>query len=143
MYNSVFSLEMAGIGMLIVFFIILLIALTIVQICKMLAKSKGEVCSVQQMDSGVSGGVPVLSSPSQAVNLAAPVLSMQGERPEVVAAAMGAILSALEGREGRQFAITSITSKDEQQSSWARAGRNRLMQTRQDFATRKRGIVTR
>ena len=133
------GLEITGAGLLIVFSALFLVTLIICIYCNKCAKSKSEACLVQKADN--SAGVPAISSTPQAATPGAPVFSLQGESPENVATAMGAIFSTLEGGEGRRFAITSITKKGELQSNWAQAGRSRLMNIRQDLELRKRGIL--
>jgi hypothetical protein len=125
-----------GINVLL-FFIALFLLLIYVSINKMVKKGVETVDLWQKMASRVGVGVPAKADLLQTEGAAAPAVYVQGERPEVVAAAMGAIFFALEGGDGRHFDETSGGI----QNSWAQAGRNRLMQARNDFATNKRRKV--
>jgi CMP-2-keto-3-deoxyoctulosonic acid synthetase len=83
----------------------------------------------------VAPGRAALSQPEEKA-----VMPLQGEKPEIIAAAMGALIFTLEEGANKQFTIASVTKSEEysvRQNSWAYAGRSRLMQVRQDFALNK------
>lgn len=60
-------------------------------------------------------------------------------RPEIVAAAIGALNYTLEKQTPRFPVIAKIQSKDAQGDIWGQAGRTRLINLRQDFVSYKRG----
>ena len=60
-------------------------------------------------------------------------------RPEIVAAAIGAINYSLEKRASSHTVIAKIQSIDEPKNFWAQAGRTRVVNLRQDFVSHKRG----
>ena len=137
MEKLAYGFEMMGIGLLIVFFALALLSVVIMLFNKILSSfnTKG----------GGGGGVQVKSDQPPAEMKIAPGQPVQGDRPEIIAAIMGAISLALDDGGGRRFAVTSITgtgaANADLQSSWVMAGRNRLMQKRQDFVLSKRGKV--
>jgi len=101
-------------------------------------KPELEMTLKQDNSSGAGGAASGNANQSQTGGAAA--LPMQGERPEIIAAAMGALFFTLEEGASRPFAITSVTrsaASGGMQDNWALAGRNRLMQVRQDFALNK------
>ena len=93
---------------------------------------------------------PGLSNMEQTESQAA--LSIQGDNPQIIAAIIGALIYTLGEETNRPYVITSVTKSADSSSeisgvrqdswtqtgSWAQAGRNRLMQLRQDFALYKR-----
>ncbi|NLX91274.1 MAG: hypothetical protein GXZ07_06740 [Firmicutes bacterium] len=85
-------------------------------------------------------GAQLKNQPVQAKETLTPAVPLQGEKPEIVAAAMGALLYALEGGRGRRFAVTKVTGAA-MPSSWGQVGRSRLLQLRQDFVLSKRGKI--
>ena len=78
--------------------------------------------------------------PAPAGSKPVPAVPLQGEKPEIVAAAMGALLFALEGGEGRRFTVSKVVGAG-LPSNWGQMGRSRLLQLRQDFAFSKRGKI--
>ncbi|NMB36325.1 MAG: hypothetical protein GX989_08600 [Firmicutes bacterium] len=60
-------------------------------------------------------------------------------RPEIVAAAIGAINYTLEKQASSYSVIAKIQSMDEPNNFWAQAGRTRVVNLRQDFVSHKRG----
>jgi len=85
-------------------------------------------------------GAQLKNQPVQAKETLTRAVPLQGEKPEIVAAAMGALLYALEGGMGRRFAVSKVTGAA-MPSSWGQIGRSRLLQLRQDFVLSKRGKV--
>ena len=140
MEKLVYGFEMMGIGLLIVFFALALLSLVIMLLNKVLS-SVGVKGESEQKSGGSGAGAPAKSNLHQTETKSASAPSARGESPEVIAAAMGAILFAMEEGVGRHFAITSVTRTGTGQNSWAEAGKNRLMQKRQDFVLSKRGKV--
>ncbi len=130
-----FGLEMMGIGFFIVFIALFALALILMLFNKIFAGVDGK-----HGKGGQAGkGVPVKSDLVRAKQELAPALSLPGEKPEIVAAAMGALLFTMEEGVGRRFAITRVTGTGEIQNNWAQIGRSRLLQLRQDFVLSKRG----
>lgn len=60
-------------------------------------------------------------------------------RPEIVAAAIGAINYTLGKKALRHPVIATIQSEDSPKNFWAQAGRTRAVSLRQDFVSFKRG----
>jgi hypothetical protein len=60
-------------------------------------------------------------------------------RPEIVAAAIGALKYTFEKQAPKFPIIAEIQSKSSLNDTWAQAGRTRLINLRQDFVSYKRG----
>jgi hypothetical protein len=88
-------------------------------------------------------GAPVKNQPVKAKNEPAYAVPLKGEKPEIVAAAMGALLFALDGGQGRRFSVTKVARAGGggMSGNWGQTGRSRLLQLRQDFVLSKRGKV--
>ena len=134
-----YGLQFSILAMVIVLFTLYLLALLLMLFNKFTAQRQAP----GQGKGGQAGkGAPTKSPPvrAQAKGEPVPAVPLQGEKPEIVAAAMGALLFALEGGQGRRFTIAKVTGAG-LPSSWGQMGRSRLLQLRQDFVFSKRGKV--
>lgn len=132
-----YGLQFSVLGMIVVLFALYILALILQLFNKLFS---GEKSSPTQ-DKGGQGGkrAPVQSSPVETKGGPASVASLQGQNPNIVAAAMGALLFTLEGGQRRRFAVSSVTRAAVMPNNWAQTGRSRLLQLRQDFVSSKRG----
>lgn len=133
-----YGLEFSVLGFAVVLVALYLLALILQLFNKIFA---GNESTPKQGKGGQDGkGAQLKNQPVQAKETLTPAVPLQGEKPEIVAAAMGALLFALDGGQGRRFAVTKVTGTA-MPSSWGQIGRSRLLQLRQDFVLSKRGKV--
>lgn len=135
-----YGLEFSILAMIIVMFALYVLALLLMLFNKIITRSE---LPPEQGKGGQAGkGAPVKDQPVQMKGEPTRAVPLPGEKPEIVAAAMGALLFALEGGQSRRFAVTEIAGVGGGMSSnWGQVGRSRLLQLRQDFVLSKRGKV--
>lgn len=133
MDNLIFSFEMMGIGLLVVFASLLVLALILVGFNKIFYKGDSQK---QEKD---AAGHKVKTQPQAAPEAPAATAARAGEtstKPEKIAAAMGALLYALETKKD-----TVVMGSDMPAAAanlWIQTGRARALSIRQDFMLLKR-----
>jgi hypothetical protein len=135
MNNIVAGLEVSAIGFTITMITLFMLALILIVFTK--------VFSEEQKGQG-KGGTAVARKTEQLIQPAVKteVESSSTEktlRPEIVAAAIGALRYSLEKQAPWFPSITNIRSEGTHRDVWAQAGRTRLINLRQDFVSYKRG----
>ncbi len=136
MDNLIFSFEMMGIGLLVVFASLLVLALILVGFNKILYK--GDSQKQEKDTAGQIESTKVKAQP-QAAPGAPAATSRAGKtstKPEKIAAAMGALLYALETKKD-----TVVMGSDMPAAAanlWIQTGRARALSIRQDFMLLKR-----
>ncbi len=133
-----YGLQFSILAIFIVLFTLYVLALLLMLFNKFFSRKSAPG---QGQGGQAGGGALVKRQPAQARSEPAQAVPLEGEKPEIVAAAMGALMFALDGGgQGRHFAVTKITGAD-LSSNWGQMGRSRLLQLRQDFVFSKRGKV--
>lgn len=136
MDNFWFGLQFSVFAMIIVMVALYLLSLVLVLFSKIFS---GEKSPPKQEKGGQDGKeAPVTNNPVRVQDQHVSAMPLPGKKPEIVAAAMGALLFTLEGRQSRRLAVAKVTG-GEMISGWGLFGRSRLLQLRQDFVSSKRG----
>ena len=140
MENLIFSFEILGIGLLVVFASLLLLAFILIGFNKIFYRDsnkkqgKGAAGQTAQTD---SSGVKTRSQTALEIASTTSQTKETSVKPEIIAASMGALLFALETPKS-SFAIGSDAPASTA-NLWAQTGRARALSIRQDFVLLKRG----
>lgn len=135
MNDLILGLEISVIGFTVTIITLLLLAGILLVFTKAFAegkkrKDKGEKTVLQKVEPQKKPAVKTRMETSS---------TGKALRPEIVAAAIGALNYTLEKQAPRFPVITKIQSKGAPKDFWAQAGRTRLINLRQDFLLYKRG----
>lgn len=120
-----YGLEILGLGFMVVIFALLLLAV-ILELFHWLFGDKPDKKA------------PAQPSTSQASLVADKPPSGQTNKPELVAASIGAILYTMETGGYVRFAIKEVKALSNRRSNWSLGGRTNLLGARQDFASMRR-----
>ena len=133
-----YGLEFSILAIIIVLATLFLLALMLMLYSKIFS---GKESPPKQGDGGQAGkAAPVNKNLAGAKDQLVPAVPLTGEKPEIVAAAMGALLFTMERGRSLRPAVAKVTG-GERIGGWEHVGRSRLLQLRQDFVISKRGKV--
>ncbi len=121
-----YGLEILGLGFTVVIFALLLLAV-ILELFHWLFGDKPD-----------KEKVPAQPSTSQASLVADKPPSGQTNKPELVAASIGAILYTMETGGNVRFSIKEVKALSNRRSNWSLGGRTNLLGARQEFASMRR-----
>lgn len=119
------GLEVLALGFLVVLFALAFLAV-ILEVFHRLFGDKPEIAPAQP--------TPTTQTPLTAER----TTSTQAERPELVAASIGAILYTMETGGYSRFAIKEVKALSTRRSNWALGGRTNLLDARRDFVSMRR-----
>lgn len=129
------GLEMSAIGFTVTMVTLLMLATILVAFTKVFqgeqkGRGKGGTAAPQKISQQAKPAVQARVETGSAEKML---------RPEIVAAAFGALRYAFEKRPQGFPAVAKIQGENSQRDTWAQAGRTRLINLRQDFVSYKRG----
>lgn len=139
MHNLIFGFEMMVMGLIVVFTSLLLLALILIGFSKLFYKpeSAQRRKDIDDKTKQTSGSAVETRSPATLETFTATGESTQlTVRPEIIAAAMGALLFA---RDTKQNPLLTRNIPGPSTNIWAQTGRSRALSIRQDFALIRKG----
>lgn len=138
MSDLAFGIEIVIVGFLVVLITLLLLAFILMGFNKVLAPR-----TKKTKDSSLPGqeAAPARDKPEkETATLVSTAEEKEGAiRPEVAAAAMGALMYALGTGSHSGFRIKQVRPLEPARNLWAQSGRTRAVQTRQDFVLFRKG----
>ena len=135
--NLIFSFEMMGIGIIVVFALLLFLSLILMGFNKIFSadtKKKPEAAQKISQKSAL-GNKDRSQSMLEKSSMVKPIKG--AVRPEVIAASMGALLFSLETQ--KKPLVTKSDGSSSAANIWLQTGRARVLNLRQDFVLLKRG----